>query len=74
MGLEWNRVHYYSKKVKLSPKQAVEGYRAVECYGFHIVYTIGSQMAVKLSALRTDCRFTSQKYYFASGTHLLEAE
>jgi hypothetical protein len=39
-------------KVKLSPLQAVEFYRFVRCRGSH---TVGSEMAVKLSALRTGC-------------------
>jgi hypothetical protein len=31
----------------------VEAYRIVRCSGSHIVYTFGSQMAVRLSALST---------------------
>jgi hypothetical protein len=33
-------------KVKLSPEQAMEAHRAVRLRGSHIVYTVGSQMAV----------------------------
>jgi hypothetical protein len=41
------------KQVKLTQYQAVEAHRFVRPWGSHIFYTIGSQMAVRLSALRT---------------------
>jgi hypothetical protein len=41
------------KKVKLFLYQTVEAHRVVRCRGSHIFQTIGSQMAVRLSALRT---------------------
>jgi hypothetical protein len=42
------------KKVKLPVKEAMEAHRVVRRRGSHIFYTIGSQMAVRLSALRAD--------------------
>jgi hypothetical protein len=38
--------------VKLSLKEAVKSLRVLRRRGSHIVYTVGSQMAVRLSALR----------------------
>jgi hypothetical protein len=36
-------------------EQAVEAHRVVRCRGSHILYTVGSQMVVKLSALYASC-------------------
>jgi hypothetical protein len=41
---------YNTQKLKLFLKQAVEAYRVVICRELHIVYTVGSYMAVRLSA------------------------
>jgi hypothetical protein len=40
------------QKRKLSLQQAAEDHRVVRCRGSHMFWTIGSQMAVRLSALR----------------------
>jgi hypothetical protein len=49
------------KKAKLSLKQAMEAHRVVGHQGSHIFYTIGSQMATRLSALRACRPLTSWK-------------
>jgi hypothetical protein len=46
-GLTVNKV----RNVKPYPQQAMEAYRVVRCRGSHIFEAIGSQMAVRLSAL-----------------------
>jgi hypothetical protein len=52
-------------KIRLSPSQAVEAYRAVRCWWTHVVWTIDSQ-----SGLKRWRHSTPQKHYFsASGTH-----
>jgi hypothetical protein len=43
-------------KVKLTPSQALEACRRVRCAEFHIFYTVGSQMAVRLSSLNRQSR------------------
>jgi hypothetical protein len=40
--------------------------------GSHIVYTAGSQMVVRLSALRAGSRFTVQKHFYISGNHFCQ--
>jgi hypothetical protein len=42
----------------------VEADRVVRCCGADILWTVGSYMAVTLSALRTGSRFGPHKYYF----------
>jgi hypothetical protein len=49
-------------KVKLSLQQAVEAHRIVRRRGSHIFHTIGSQMAVRLSALRADHPLPSGRF------------
>jgi hypothetical protein len=52
----WHPGLYNSEvKIKSIPVQAVEAFKVVRCWGSHIVWTVDSQMAVRLSALRTDC-------------------
>jgi hypothetical protein len=41
------------RKTKLSLYHAVETYRVMKCWGYHILQTIRSQMQVRLSALCT---------------------
>jgi hypothetical protein len=54
-------------KLKLSLLQAVEAYKFVRRRGSHIFQTVGSQMVVKLSALRAGRPpFTPRKI---PGTH-----
>jgi hypothetical protein len=52
--------------------EAVETYRVVKCEGSHIVWTFGSQVAVRLSAIHTSYHFTPQKHFSASGTHFCQ--
>jgi hypothetical protein len=47
------------KEVRLSLQNAVKAHRVVRCRGSHIFYRIGSQMAVRLSALRTGSPLTT---------------
>jgi hypothetical protein len=50
------------ERVKLCLLQAMEAHRIVRHWGFHIFYTINSQTAVRLSALRTgQLSFTPRK-------------
>jgi hypothetical protein len=59
----------YKQKENLFPYQEVEVYTVVRCWGSHFVYTVGSQMAVMLSALRTGSALLPQNVIFsASGT------
>jgi hypothetical protein len=44
----------------------MKAYRIVGCYGYHIVYTIGSEIMVKLSALSTGRHISSQKCYISA--------
>jgi hypothetical protein len=48
---------HHSKKVNLSLWQAVDAHRVVRRRGSHILKTIGTQMAVRLSALRAGHSF-----------------
>jgi hypothetical protein len=55
----WDNYYIYmvhhkkgKEKVKLSLWQAVKAHRVLRCRGFHIFYTIGSRMVVRLSAIR----------------------
>jgi hypothetical protein len=57
-----------SRKVK---EQAVESHTVVRCRGFHIFWTIGSQMGVMLAS-RTDRALPSREIFWYS--FLLEAE
>jgi hypothetical protein len=45
---------YSRQKVKISQYQAVEAHTVVGRRGSHIFYAFGEQMAVTLSALRSD--------------------
>jgi hypothetical protein len=47
------KVKGWGEEQNLSTYQAVEAHTAVRFYASHIVYAIGSQMAVRLSALCT---------------------
>jgi hypothetical protein len=49
-------------RVKLYLKQAVEDHRVVRRRISHIFYTIGSQIAVRLSALRTGLALSPGKF------------
>jgi hypothetical protein len=46
-----NKQSLVLKKVKITPKQAVKAYRVMKRKGDHTVYTFGSKMAMRLSAL-----------------------
>jgi hypothetical protein len=54
----------YSKKA--IPVTGHGGHRAMRCWGFHIVHTVGSQIAVRLSALRSGRALLPRKI---PGTH-----
>jgi hypothetical protein len=58
-------------KVKLSLQQVVEAHRVVRRQGSHISYTIGSQMAMRLSA---SCAGRYLPQEDSSYSFLLEAE
>jgi hypothetical protein len=59
-------------KVKMSLYQAMEAHRVVRRRDSHIFYTIGSQMAVRSSALRAGRPLSPRKIFWYS--FLLEAE
>jgi hypothetical protein len=60
-----------SRLRRKSLKQAVESCRLVRRRGSHIFYTVGSQMAVRLSALRTGSALSTGRSWYS---FLLEAE
>jgi hypothetical protein len=69
----WEPSFFIRKKLKLFLYQAVEAHMVVRRRGSHIYYTVGSQMAVRLSALRAGRPpFTPQEDFWYS--FLLEAE
>jgi hypothetical protein len=60
-----------TKKINLSLQQDVEAHRVLTCRDSHIFYTISSQMAVRLSALRSGRPFPREDSWYS---FLLEAE
>jgi hypothetical protein len=55
---------YHVKMVKLSPQHAVEAYRVLRSWRYHIVKTFDSQIVVMLSALGTSHVSLPRNFFF----------
>jgi hypothetical protein len=64
----------YIKSYKLSQQQVVEAYMVMICWGCHTAQTVGSHMAVRLSASRTGRTLLPRNILFCLWYSVLEAE
>jgi hypothetical protein len=61
-------------KIKASPISGCEGLRDVICWGSHIIYTISSQIGVRLSVLCGGCVLFPRNIFTVSGTHFCKPQ